>query len=97
MGIATVIISVLLAFLLLRKKKTNAKTVEVLGVIGLLMLFEFVSLILHPYIEDITHHTPVMMMLLLVGIAAVLVPFHHYLEKLVKRKLAHKIKATQSL
>lgn len=95
MGIATVIISFFLFFLLLRKRKTNARTVEVFGLIGLLLLFEFIALLIHPWIAELTNHTPVFMMLILIAIAAILVPIHHYLEKMVKEKLAHKIHTGQ--
>jgi tetratricopeptide (TPR) repeat protein len=90
-GIATVIISLFLFLLLLSRRKTNAKTVEVFGLIVLLLLFEFVSLYIHPFVEKWTHHTPVFMMLILVTVAAILVPLHHKMEKWVKEKLAHKI------
>lgn len=60
-----------------------------MGLFGLLMLFEFISLFLHPYIEALTHHTPIYMLLILVGIAAIILPLHHKLEHLVKEKLVH--------
>jgi hypothetical protein len=69
----------------------------VFGLIVLLLLFEFVSLYIHPFIEKWTHHTPVFMMIILVSIAALLVPLHHKMEKWVKEKLAHKIRSTATL
>ncbi|MEI9944706.1 MAG: tetratricopeptide repeat protein [Chitinophagaceae bacterium] len=90
-GIATVIISFFLFLLLLRRRKTPARTVEVLGLIGLLLLFEFVALLLHPLIASVTNHKPVFMMMVLVAIAALLVPIHRYLEKMIKEKLSYKI------
>jgi len=60
-------------------------------VIALLLLFEFISLFIHPYISQWEHNNPVLMLLTLVAIAAVMVPLHHKLENVVKEKWAHKI------
>jgi NADH:ubiquinone oxidoreductase subunit 3 (subunit A) len=66
--------------------------IEFLGVIALLIVFEFLNLFLHPFLENITHHTPVLMLLALVCIAALLVPLHHKLEKWTITKLVKKNK-----
>ncbi len=80
--IALGIISFIIFFLLLsRRFITNAKVIEFFGVIALLIVFEFLNLLLHPFLERITHHSPVLMLLALVCIAALLVPLHHKLEK----------------
>ena len=70
-----------LYLILSRSFITNTKTIEYAGVIGLLIVFEFLNLLLHPWLERITHHSPILMLLCLVAIAALLVPFHHRLEK----------------
>lgn len=75
--------------LLLGKKKVKPRIIEFMGLFGLLMLFELISLFLHPYVEALTHHTPIYMLLILVGIAAIILPLHHKLEHLVKEKLVH--------
>ena len=67
--------------------------IEFFGVIALLIVFEFLNLLLHPFLESITHHSPVLMLLALVCIAAVLVPFHHRAEKWSTNKLVEKNKA----
>jgi tetratricopeptide (TPR) repeat protein len=92
MGIASVLVVLFLLLLLLSRKQTNARTVEVYGLIALLFLFEFISLMVHPFIGRLTHHQPVLMLLILVCIAAILIPLHHKLEMWVKHKLAHKIR-----
>jgi tetratricopeptide (TPR) repeat protein len=90
LGIITFIISFLL---LSRKHITNAKLIQFLGVVALLLVFEFLNLLLHPFLERITHHSPVLMLLALVCIAALLVPLHHKLEKWATHKLVEKNKA----
>jgi hypothetical protein len=66
------------------------KTVEHLGLFGLLMPFEFIAKLMHPYLEKWTHDTPVSMLVALVILASLLVPLHHKLEHKIKGKLAHK-------
>lgn len=87
------IIAFIILFLLLsRSFITNTKLIEFFGVIALLLVFEFLNLLLHPFLEDTTHHSPVLMLLALVCIAALLVPLHHRLEKWTTSKLIEKNK-----
>lgn len=72
------------------RRKTKPKTFAFMGMLALLLFFEFIALFIHPYIEVWTHHTPVLMLLILVALASILVPLHHKLEHWVKQKLAHK-------
>ena len=71
---------------------TNEKLIIYLGILALLLVFEFINLILHPFLEAITNHTPVVMLLILVCIAAILVPLHHRIEKWAIHKLVEKNK-----
>ena len=89
-GISVFIISFLLFVILLSKRRIKPRTIEFFGVISLLMLFEFINLFIHPYIEVLTHHSQIQMLMILVGIAAILVPMHHRMEKWVKQSLARK-------
>jgi Tetratricopeptide repeat len=91
MAIAIFIVSFFLLVLLLSRKQTNANVVEVLGLVSLLMFFEFINLLVHPFLEEITHHSPILILILLMIIASILAPLHHYLTEMVKEKLAHKI------
>lgn len=87
------IISFVILFLVLSHSFTiNEKLIRFLIVIALLIVFEFLNLLLHPFLEGITHHNPVLMLLALVCIAALLVPLHHRLEKWAVRKLVEKNK-----
>lgn len=90
MGIGAFIPIFFGVLLLFSKRKTKPRAIEFMGLLGLLLLFEFIALFIHPYIELWTHHTPVFMLLILVSVAALLVPLHHKLEHLVKERLAHK-------
>jgi len=61
--------------------KYNSKLIKFFGVIALLIVFEFLNLLLHPFLERVSNHSPVLMLLALVCIAALLVPLHHRIEK----------------
>ena len=89
--IAFGIISFIILFLLLsRSIITNVRLIEFLGVIALLIVFEFLNLFLHPFLERVTNHSLVLMLLALVCIGGLLVPMHHRVEKFTKRKLVEK-------
>jgi fido (protein-threonine AMPylation protein) len=59
---------------------------------ALLIVFEFLNLLLHPFLEGVTNHTPIFMLLALVCVAALLVPFHYRVEKWSTAKLVEKNK-----
>jgi tetratricopeptide (TPR) repeat protein len=91
--IALGIIVLLMFYLLLsRSFITNSKLIEFFSVIALLIVFEFLNLLLHPFLERISGHSPVLMLLALVCIAALLVPLHHKVEKWATVKLVEKNK-----
>jgi len=92
--IAVGIISFLILFLLLsRSMITNTRVITFLSVLALLIVFEFLNLLLHPFLERVTNHSPLLMLLALVCIAALLIPLHHKLEKWTTNKLVEKNKA----
>lgn len=77
-----------IVFLIGRWGKRKSKLITSLGLASLLMLFEFISLLLHPFIEQITHHNVALMYVILLIIASALVPIHHKMEGFVKSKLS---------
>lgn len=91
--LAISIIIVIIIFLLLsRSIIVSQKFIEFLGVIVLLITFEFIDQVLHPVIAKITNDTPVLMLLILVFIAGLLIPLHTKLEKWTIKKLVEKNK-----
>lgn len=88
----SIIASIILFLLLSRSFITNSKLIEFFGVIALLIVFEFLNLLLHPFLERVTNHSPILMLLALVCIAALLVPLHHRVEKWATAKLIEKNK-----
>lgn len=81
-GIITLaIISILLFFLLLSNSIIVSNSfIKFLGALSLLLVFEFINLLLHPLISDITNHSPILMLVISVAIASLIIPAHHQLE-----------------
>ena len=69
------------------------KFISFFGILGLLAVFEFINLLIHPYLETFTNNSPVWMLLILIGIGALLVPLHHKMEHWIKEKMVEKNKA----
>jgi|ADGO01.1.fsa_nt_gi Tfp pilus assembly protein PilF len=91
--IAITLLSFLILFLVLsRSIIVNEKWIKYMGVLGLLLVFEFVNLVLHPVLAEITHHSPVWMLLFMVAIAAILIPMHHRVEHFIRHRLTVKNK-----
>lgn len=77
--------------LILSKRKMHAKIIEFSGIVSLLLLFEYLTILLHPMVVTWTNHSPFLEILIFVSIAAVLTPTHHRLEHWMLHKLtAHK-------
>jgi hypothetical protein len=87
-----IILFVLFFLMLSHRVITNVKIIRFLSVIALLIVFEFLNLLLHPFLERVTHHLPVLMLFSMVCIAALLVPLHHQLEKWSAHRLVEKNK-----
>ncbi len=85
-----IVVFILLFLILSRSFIASAKVISFLSVVALLIVFEFLNLVLHPVIGSITHHSPLLMLLGLVCIAALLVPLHHKLEKWATKRLVDK-------
>ena len=70
----------------------NQNLIKFLGILALLLVFEFINLLLHPFLASLTHHSPYLMLTIMVCIAALLIPLHHRLEKWITHKLVEKNK-----
>jgi len=91
--LALAIITIVSLFLILSQSfVVSTRFIHFFSVVAMLMVFEFLNLVLHPFLGKITNHTPPLMLLGLICIAALLVPLHHKLEKLATEKLVEKNK-----
>jgi tetratricopeptide (TPR) repeat protein len=92
-ALAIVLITFVTVFLLLsRSIIVKTKFIEFFGVFGLLAVFEFINLFIHPYLAHATNDSPVLMLLILIAIGALLVPMHHKLEKWMTSVMVEKNK-----
>lgn len=87
--IAIFIPGIFLLTLALSRVNVPVKLIRLLGILSLLFLFEYLTLLLHPTVASMTHHTPVYEILIFVAIAAILIPAHHKLEHWMIHKLLH--------
>jgi tetratricopeptide (TPR) repeat protein len=71
--------------------RIHRNVVRFMGVVSLLLFFEFLVLLLHPLIGELTHHNKILELLILVVIGAGLVPLHHKMEKIVIAKLTKQL------
>jgi hypothetical protein len=78
-----------LVILLLGRIKVKPRLVEFLGVLGLLLFFEFITDLVFPFISRLTNDRPLGEMLILVAIAASLEPLNYKLEHWIKTHLVH--------
>ncbi len=76
-----------LVTLLLSHINIPVRLIRLLGILSLLFLFEYLTLLLHPTVAAITHHNPIYEILIFVGLAALLIPAHHKLEHWMIHKL----------
>ena len=91
-GIIALIVITLGIFLLVfsRTSVVGAKAIKNLSLIALLLFFEFINLLLHPFLDRITDHSPILMLLCMAAIAGLLIPLHHRMEKLITNMLVSK-------
>ena len=75
--------------LFLSRVKLHIRAIKLLGILSLLIFFEYLTLFLHPTVAKLTNHTPIFEILIFVAIAAILIPMHHRAEQWMIHKLIH--------
>lgn len=86
------VIFVILFLLLSHSVIANQRLIRFLGILALLIVFEFTNLFIHPYLDRWTNHSILMMLGIMVCIAALLIPFHQKLEHWITHRLVEKNK-----
>jgi tetratricopeptide (TPR) repeat protein len=76
-----------LVTLLLSRIRIPIRLIKIMGILSLLIFFEFLTLLLHPTVKEFTHHTPIYEIMIFVAIAAILIPTHHRIEHWLIEKL----------
>ncbi len=72
----------------LSRKRVHSRVIKFSGIISLLFLFEYLTLLLHPFVAEKTNDTPLLEILILVAIAAILIPSHHRIEHWLLERLS---------
>ncbi|HKZ38338.1 MAG TPA: hypothetical protein VJ184_11850, partial [Chryseolinea sp.] len=84
------VLFVILFLLLSHTIIANQTFIKFLGTLALLIVFEFMNLLLGPFIGSLSNNSPLLMLAIMVGIAALLIPVHQKLEKWITHKLIEK-------
>jgi tetratricopeptide (TPR) repeat protein len=87
MGITLGIAALFVVLVVFGMFRVSANTIRLIGFFAFLMFFEFVFLIFKKNIYSITHGEPWKDLAFMIGLAALLAPVHHWLEKKVIRYL----------
>lgn len=83
---------IILFFALSRSIIVKTRFISFFAILGLLAVFEFINLFIHPYLSRATNDSPAMMLLVLIAIGALLIPLHHKLEKWITNVMTEKNK-----
>jgi|GEM_PF-4846517 len=75
--------------ILLGKMKVKERLVESMSLVATIMIFEFIALLLHGYLDKVTHENPLLLLLTLVLVGIALEPLHNYFQDWLKKKVVH--------
>lgn len=73
---------------LISRRKVHKRLIEFMGIVSVLLFFEYITLLLHPFIAEKSHHSPVVEIVIFVAIAAIITPAHHKIQHWLLAKLA---------
>ncbi|KAI9459588.1 hypothetical protein F5148DRAFT_1287117 [Russula earlei] len=75
--------------ILLGRMKVKERLVESMSLVATIMIFEFIALLLHGYLDKVTHENPLLLLTALVLVGIALEPLHNYFQNWLKRKVVH--------
>lgn len=87
LGVGILIPMFFLLSVVVSRRKVNKRLVEFLGIVSILMFFEYLTLLIHPFVAEMTHHNAFYEIVIFVAIAAVITPLHHRFQHWVINKL----------
>ncbi len=74
--------------ILISRRKVHKRLIEFMGIVSVLLFFEYITLLLHPFIAEKSHHSPIVEIVVFVAIAAIITPAHHKIQHWLLIKLA---------
>lgn len=72
----------------LSRQRVHASVIRFSGIVSLLMVFEYITLLIHPLVSDTAHHSPVVEIILFVALASLITPVHHKIEHWLLTRLS---------
>jgi tetratricopeptide (TPR) repeat protein len=81
LGITIGIVAFFVLLVVLGMFKVSATAIKMIGFFAFIMFFEFIFLVFKKNIYSITKGEPLLDLLFMIGLAALLLPLHHYLEE----------------
>jgi tetratricopeptide (TPR) repeat protein len=96
LGITIGITALFVALVMLGMFRVSATTIKMIGFFAFLMFFEFIFLIFKKNIYSITEGEPWKDLLFMIGLAALLLPLHHWLEHRVIHYLTSHNRLTEA-
>ncbi len=90
MAITIVIIAMFILLIMLGSLTIPTWVIKVLGFFSFILFFEFIIMIADHKIYEVTHNEPWKILLIKIGLIAILLPFHHWIEKRVIHYLINK-------
>jgi len=81
LGITIGIAALFIALVILGMFKVSAGMIKMIGFFAFIMFFEFIFLIFKKNIYGVTKGEPMYDLLFMIGLAAILLPLHHWLEE----------------
>ncbi|OFY64817.1 MAG: hypothetical protein A3H98_02405 [Bacteroidetes bacterium RIFCSPLOWO2_02_FULL_36_8] len=86
-GIAIAFVILFTAIILLVRIHVGRKLIEAIIFISILLWFEFIIVLIDPYVEQWTGGAPVWKLIFNAGVAILIYPFHSWVEKIVLKKI----------
>ena len=80
MAIIIAIGALFIALVMMGWFKVSAATIKAIGFFSFLIFFEFIFLVFKKNINGVTHGEPLYDLAFMIGLAAILVPLHHWIE-----------------
>lgn len=74
--------------ILISRRKVHRRFIEFMGIVSVLLFFEYITLLLHPFIAEKSHHSPIIEIVVFVAIAAIITPAHHRIQHWLLKKLS---------
>ena len=96
LGITIGIAALFVMLVVLGMFKVSTNTIKLVGFFAFIMFFEFIFLIFKKNIYSFTHGEPLKDLAFMIGLAALLVPLHHWLEHRVIKYLTSHNRLTAS-